>query len=70
MIIKISKIKFTIECGKGTYIRSIAHDFGVKLNNGAFLSDLTRTKIGNFDINDAKKIDDFKKELNFTKPLT
>ena len=68
--IKIPKIKFKIECSKGTYIRSIAHDFGVKLNNGAFLSDLIRTKIGNFDINDAKKIDDFKKELNSTKSLT
>ena len=68
--IKIPKIKFTIECDKGTYIRSIAHDFGIKLNNGAFLSDLTRTKIGNFNIKDAKKIDKFKKELNFTKPLT
>ena len=68
--IKIPKIKFTIECSKGTYIRSIAHDFGVKLNNGAFLSDLIRTKIGDFDINDAKKIDDFKKELNSTKSLT
>ena len=68
--IKIPKIKFTIECSKGTYIRSIAHDFGLKLNNGAFLSNLIRTKIGSFDIKDAKTIDEFKKELNSTMPLT
>ena len=68
--IELHEIDFRVVCSKGTYIRSIAHDFGVKLNNGAFLSDLIRTKIGNFDVNDAKKIDEFKKELNSTKPLT
>ena len=62
--IKIPKIKFTIECSKGTYIRSIAHDFGKSLNNGAHLSKLIRTKIGEFDLKDAKSIIEFENELN------
>jgi len=51
---------------KGTYIRSLADDLGRKLNSGAFLSDLRRTKIGSFHVNDAEKISDFVKKL---KPL-
>lgn len=51
--------KFRIVCSKGTYIRAIARDFGEKLNSGGHLSQLTRTKIGNFKIADAIKIEDF-----------
>ena len=58
------KIHFIIECSKGTYIRSIAHDFGKSLNNGAHLSKLVRTKIGAFDLKDAKSIIEFENELN------
>jgi len=43
-------VKFKIACSKGTYIRSIARDFGIKLNSGAHLSELRRTKIGDFDV--------------------
>ena len=68
--IKIPKIKFTIECSKGTYIRSIAHDFGKSLNNGAHLSKLIRTKIGEFDLKDAKSIIEFENELNQQKIAT
>lgn len=46
-------VKFRIECGKGTYIRSIARDLGAKLNSGGHLSELRRTKIGDFDVNNA-----------------
>lgn len=46
-------VKFKITCSKGTYIRSIARDFGIKLNSGAHLSELRRTKIGDFDVNNA-----------------
>ncbi len=46
-------VKFRITCSKGTYIRSIARDFGIKLNSGAHLSELRRTKIGDFDVNNA-----------------
>lgn len=46
-------VKFRITCSKGTYIRSIARDFGIKLNSGAHLSELRRTKIGDFDVEKA-----------------
>ena len=46
-------INFRVVCSKGTYIRSLAHDFGKALNSGAHLSVLRRTKIGNFDVNNA-----------------
>lgn len=53
-------VSFRIVCSKGTYIRSIAHDFGEKLNSGAYLSRLTRTKIGRFCVENATHIEDFK----------
>jgi len=46
--IKMPEVDFKIICSKGTYIRSIARDFGEKLQSGAYLSALRRTKIGNF----------------------
>lgn len=56
-------IDFRVVCSKGTYIRSLAHDFGKALNSGAHLSVLRRTKIGDFSVNDAVLIDDFIKNL-------
>lgn len=50
--------KFRIVCSKGTYIRAIARDFGNKLNSGGHLSQLTRTKIGEYKIEDSLKIDE------------
>lgn len=58
------KINFEIMCGKGTYIRSIAHDFGAALNSGAHLSKLCRTDIGNYKLQDALDIISFEKQLN------
>ena len=46
-------IDFRVVCSKGTYIRSLANDFGKALNSGAHLSALRRTKIGDFDVADA-----------------
>lgn len=43
-------VKFKIGCSKGTYIRAIARDFGTQLNSGGHLSELRRTKIGDFDV--------------------
>lgn len=43
-------IDFAVECGKGTYIRSIARDLGRSLNNGAFLASLQRTRIGEYTL--------------------
>ena len=57
------KVDFEVQCGKGTYIRSLANDFGKALNSGAHLSSLRRTEIGNFSINDAIEIDEFIESL-------
>ena len=54
--IELPYLEFRIVCGKGTYIRSLAHDFGRSLNNGAHLSSLRRTKIGEFRVEDAKDV--------------
>ena len=59
--IELPCIEFRIVCGKGTYIRSLAHDFGKSLNNGAHLSGLRRTKIGEFRIEDAISVLEFEK---------
>lgn len=48
--IELPHIHFRIACTKGTYIRSIAHDFGKALNSGSYLSALRRTKVGQFDV--------------------
>jgi len=61
--IEIPKITFEIICSKGTYIRSLAHDFGKELNNGAHLSSLRREMIGNFNLSDAISIDSFKENI-------
>ncbi|WP_203294687.1 tRNA pseudouridine(55) synthase TruB [Luteirhabdus pelagi] len=54
---------FRVKCSKGTYIRSLAHDFGKALNNGAHLSALRRTKIGDFSVEDATTIEVLEREL-------
>jgi len=46
-------IEFVIKCSKGTYIRSIANDYGQKLNSGSHLYELKRISIGDFSISDA-----------------
>ena len=51
--IELPEIDFRVVCSKGTYIRSLAHDFGKILNSGAHLSALCRTRIGNFHLNQA-----------------
>lgn len=48
--ISLPEIKFEIECSKGTYIRVIANDFGDKLGCGGYLTELRRTKIGDYDV--------------------
>ena len=49
-------VEFLIECSKGTYIRSIANDYGRSLRSGAFLYSLKRTAIGNYTLNNALEI--------------
>jgi tRNA pseudouridine55 synthase len=54
-----NEVDFRIVCGKGTYIRSLANDFGKALNSGAHLSVLRRTKIGDFKVKNAKTVEEF-----------
>lgn len=53
------KVRFEISCSKGTYIRSIAHDFGARLNSGGTLVELRRTRSGDQRIEDAKGVDEW-----------
>lgn len=56
---RFPEIDFEITCSKGTYIRSIAHDFGQKLQSGATLVALRRTHSGEFDISDALDVEEW-----------
>jgi len=55
--IEIPKVSFEIACSKGTYIRSLAHDFGQELDSGAHLSALRRTVSGDYSIDGSKSVD-------------
>ncbi|TBW27947.1 tRNA pseudouridine(55) synthase TruB [Gramella sp. KN1008] len=57
------EIKFRVVCSKGTYIRSLAHEFGQALNSGAHLSELRRTGIGKYSVENAMSIDYFENLL-------
>ena len=57
--IDLPRVDFQAHCSKGTYIRSLAHDFGRALNSGAHLSKLTRTAIGDYQLKDAWLLNDF-----------
>lgn len=56
--IALPETDFRIVCSKGTYIRSIARDFGDLLGTGAYLTNLCRTRIGTFRLEDAQRIDE------------
>lgn len=55
-------VGFRIVCSKGTYIRSLARDFGNELGTGAYLAELCRTRIGSFKLSDALEIDQINPE--------
>ncbi|WP_096687327.1 tRNA pseudouridine(55) synthase TruB [Ichthyobacterium seriolicida] len=57
--IKMPFISFKVVCSKGTYVRSLANDFGKELKSGAYLTSLRRTRVGGFYIKDAIGIDEF-----------
>jgi len=57
------KIHFRVVCSKGTYIRSLAHEFGQAVNSGAHLSALRRTAIGNYSVEKAMNLESFEKLL-------
>ncbi|MDD4149463.1 MAG: tRNA pseudouridine(55) synthase TruB [Bacteroidales bacterium] len=62
--ISLPEISLTIHCSKGTYIRSLADEFGKRLDNGAFLYYLRRIQSGKFNIQNGFKLDDFMDYLN------
>jgi tRNA pseudouridine55 synthase len=59
--VELPEISFRISCSKGTYIRSLVHDFGQLLGVGAYLKELRRTRIGEYSIKEAIPLDDFLK---------
>ena len=61
--IEMPNLHFRAVCSKGTYIRSLAFDFGKALNSGAHLSALRRTKIGEFSVDNAFSVESFIKKL-------
>ncbi len=57
--IALPEVDFRVVCSKGTYIRSLAYDFGLALDSGAYLTALRRTKIGDYSVDDAFEISTF-----------
>lgn len=62
--IDLPEVDFRVVCSKGTYIRSLAHDFGKALDSGAHLSTLRRTKIGTFSVENATSVESFENQLS------
>ena len=61
--IDLPVVEFRVVCSTGTYIRSLANDFGEKLGCGGYLSSLCRTRIGNFLLEDAMSMEQFERQL-------
>jgi tRNA pseudouridine55 synthase len=57
---RIPRIEFRVVCSKGTYIRTLAHDIGEKIGCGAYLSKLARTRIGDYNLDDALSVNEIK----------
>ena len=62
--VELPEVHFKIICSKGTYIRSLVRDFGNELKTGAYLKELTRTRIGDFSLNQAFRLEDLIGQLN------
>jgi tRNA pseudouridine55 synthase len=63
--IELPSVEFRVVCSTGTYIRSLANDFGQVLECGAYLSSLCRTRIGTFKLEDALSMEEFEKSFEF-----
>ena len=61
--VNLPDVEFRVVCSKGTYIRSLAHDFGRALDSGGHLTVLRRTKIGDYDVADGLSIETFENQL-------
>lgn len=67
--IQLPEVGFRVVCSKGTYIRSLVHDFGKHLESGACLDSLRRTRIGAFEVKNAWQIEEFQKSLGGHNPI-
>ena len=64
--IELPVVHFKVVCATGTYIRSLANDFGNELGCGGYLSSLCRTRIGSFKLEDALTMEEFERKLQAT----
>lgn len=69
-IIDLPMVHFKVACSTGTYIRSLANDFGAALGCGGYLSSLCRTRIGEFNLADAMSMDNFERSLQMPTDAT
>jgi len=68
-LIDKDQVEFTVNCSKGTYIRSLANDIGKALNSGGHLIELRRTRSGEFKTEDAKSVNEWVEIINNTEVL-
>lgn len=59
----LPEVDFRVVCSKGTYIRSLAHDFGKALDSGGYLTALRRTKIGEFDVENSQSLEEIEEYI-------
>lgn len=62
--LELPELELNIQCGKGTYIRSLARDIGTALGSGAYLTELRRTRNGNYQVENAWTMENFEKNLD------
>lgn len=67
--IELPEVDFRVVCSKGTYIRSLANDFGIALGNAAYLSRLRRTRSGNFKIEDTWEVMELVNDIRAINPV-
>lgn len=68
--IELPVVYFRVVCSTGTYIRSLAHDFGAALGVGGYMSSLRRTRIGSFEVTDADDLISFEKTIDALKAVS
>jgi len=66
----VPDFNFIVDCGKGTYVRSLAHDLGQKLGCGGYLSALRRTRVGEYIIEDAWELDSLIEAIDQSKIIS
>jgi len=67
--VELPFLKIRVECSKGTYIRALARDIGKQLKCGAYLTELRRTRIGDFNVEDAFNVEFFLENLNLSETI-